>query len=68
MTHHLCERCGQEIAAEDRTVIHAVKIELLRRSGGIDEVEGRGALFHDRCWDEGDPNYHRKPHPDVKQG
>jgi hypothetical protein len=61
MTRHLCEECGQEVDPEHPNVVHALQI---CQAGGYGatrhELEGVVALFHDRCFDEGDPRYRRR--------
>jgi hypothetical protein len=61
MIRHLCEECGHEVDPDHPNVVHAVQI---CQAGGYgatrEDLEGTVVLFHETCFDEGDPRYRQR--------
>jgi len=56
----LCPACGKAIEPDESDVVEAVEVVPTPGMGATsDEVEGMKAVFHERCFPEGDPRYRR---------
>ena len=59
-TRTICPSCGEAIEPDESDVVEAVEIVSVPAFGAPDNVaEGMKALFHERCFPEGHPNYRR---------
>jgi hypothetical protein len=57
----ICRTCGEAIEPDETDVVEAEEIRATPGQGdaAYDTAPGLRAVFHERCFREGDPNYRR---------
>jgi hypothetical protein len=56
-TTSTCEGCHLKIDANERGVVGAVDLEVVRTLGDVQTVQQRSVLFHRACYLESGPRY-----------
>lgn len=56
---HLCERCHQELNADDRVVAAAQQVDVSTQQTGHEFVDGVRGLWHEQHW-PGDSSRYRE--------